>query len=1064
MRYIFPIKTESCYRWILLLFFPLLSFLPVNAQKYFFDNYGVAEGLSSSKVYTIFQDHNDLVWLGTEVGVSRFDGKEFKDFTSEQGMAENGVFAILEDSHDNLWFGHLDGGITRYDGHRFEVIRFDSITINGDITSFTETQDHKIWITTSASGALLVEHPFGPAGKMKIRQYLGRKGLSDRIFNAYHSKDNRYFCLSDVGVHLYLPAKDSFEIFPLKPFTHYFMKTCMLEDREGNFWFGTYHGGLYEYSKKRDTLRIFDSKRNGLAHNWISCLLEDNQGTLWVGTWGGGITRIRDGKLKTYNDRNGLQDNYIKCLVEDHEGNIIIGTQYHGMSIFKGEEFIVIDKADGLGNPTVSAIYQDSDHAYWFGTNEGITVYDPSKEPDRRFSYFSRRENGIENIVRFIVNDSREHLWIGTYQGGIFEYDPVRNQFYYDTYLNNRYLYRDLIITALVVDKNDHVWAGTNDGVTYFEPETKQGTRYSQGDGLVGNGITALYYDRGKDKLWIGSERKKGLTCYDFRTRKFERKILSKKITPLAITSGPDGTLWLGTNVGLFAYNGDSLTLHLTEEDGLLANRVNLVNTDKKGNIYIGTSKGLNKYIPDRKQMVVYTRRNGFVGIETQRNATFRDRQGYLWFGTANGAIRYDPGFVRKINAEPLTHIRSIEVNYEPRPMVPGMKLSYYEKSIIFHYYSISLTNPDAVRYQVMLKGADAGWRPVTTETRATYSALSPGHYTFMVKAKNSEGIWNSRPVTFSFTIRPPFYLTWWFISLVIILAGLGIWSYIKIRERNLIREKLILEEKVIQRTAEVVEKSKELEEKNRDITDSIRYAKRIQNAILPPEDEVPGSFVLFKPKDIVSGDFYWYNDPDTKLFIAAVDCTGHGVPGAFMSFIGYNSLNKIVNEYHITEAASILDHLNDEIYRTLHVQSRVEEVKDGMDLALVVYDRKTRILEYAGAHNPLYLIRNDELQEIKADRFSIGMTSMDQGRKFTNHEITIVPGDMIYIFSDGYADQFGGPDGKKFKSRQMKELFLTINQYDLEKQRQILDDTIEKWRGHEAQIDDILVIGMKFE
>ncbi|HHJ09960.1 MAG TPA: hypothetical protein ENK25_03610 [Bacteroidetes bacterium] len=355
MKYFFRIYTGSHYQRIFLLIFSLLIFSPGKAQKYFFDNYGVEEGLSSSKVYTIFQDHNDLVWLGTEAGLSRFDGKEFKDFTSEQGMSENGVFAIMEDSHDNLWFGHLDGGITRYDGHHFEVIRFDSLTINGDITSFTETQDHKIWITTSASGALLVENPFGPVGKMKVRQYLGRKGLSDQIFNAYMSKNYRYFCLSDVGVHLYIPEKDSFEIFILKPFTHYFMKTCMLEDREGNLWFGTYHGGLYEYSKKRDTLRIFDSKRDGLAHNWISCLLEDNQGTLWVGTWGGGITRIRNGKLKTYNNTNGLQDNFIKCLVEDHEGNILIGTQYHGMSIFKGEEFIVIDKGDGLSNSTVSA-------------------------------------------------------------------------------------------------------------------------------------------------------------------------------------------------------------------------------------------------------------------------------------------------------------------------------------------------------------------------------------------------------------------------------------------------------------------------------------------------------------------------------------------------------------------------------------------------------------------------------------------------------------------------------------------------------------------------------------
>ncbi len=1057
------IPKSTYLRWLffLALFFLVLPF--VEAQKYFFDVYGVEQGLSSSKVYTILQDHNDLVWLGTESGVSLFDGQKFTDFTSEQGMAENGVFSILEDSKGNLWFGHLDGGITRYDGHHFEVIRFDSVTINGDITSLTETPDHKLWITTSASGAFLVENPFLPVKEMKVHQYLGKKGLSDRIFGAFQSSDSGFFCLSDVGIHRYFPEKDSFEIFNLRHFTHYFTKTCMLEDRKGNFWFGTYHGGLYKYDRAKDTMVVFDSKRDGLALNWVSCLLEDSDGDIWAGTFGGGVTRIRDGQLETFNTTNGLKDNFVQCITQDHEGNILIGTRYHGLNIFKGERFISIDKSDGLSNPSVWAIYQSPDNEYWFGTNEGITVYDPSNKQDKRFRYYNRKENGIENIIRFIVNDSGEHLWIGTYQGGIFEYDPGRDRFYYDYYLN-RILYRDLIVTALAVDKEDHIWAGTNDGVTYFDPRTKQGTRYTQGDGLVGNGITALYYDRKRNMMWIGSERKKGLTCYDFHQKKFIRKIESKRITPLAITTDPKGTIWLGTNIGLYAFDGDTITMHLTEEDGLLANRINLIISDKNGNIYVGTNKGLNKFVPGGEKMEVYTRRNGFVGIETRRNAAYMDRQGYLWFGTANGATRFDPRVKRRGNTEPLTHIRSIEVNYVPRTMVPGMKLQHNERSIIFDYYSICLTNPDAVRYQVMLEGADAGWRPVTTETRATYSALSPGHYTFMVKARNSEGIWNSKPVTFSFLIRPPFYLTWWFITLMIILISMTVWTYIKIRERNLVREKVILEEKVVQRTAEVVEKSKELEARNKDITDSIRYAKRIQNAILPPENILSDSFIFFKPKDIVSGDFYWFNSFGSKIFIAAVDCTGHGVPGAFMSFIGYNSLNKIVNEYHITEPASILDYLNDEIYKTLHIQSRVEEVKDGMDLALIVYDTGKHILEYAGAHNPLYLVRDHQLQEIKADRFSIGMTSMDQGRKFTNHTIEVKSGDMTYIFSDGYADQFGGPEGKKFKTRQMKELFLKIYTLDLKEQKKILGKTLEKWKGKEDQVDDILIIGTKFD
>ena len=260
-----------------------------------------------------------------------------------------------------------------------------------------------------------------------------------------------------------------------------------------------------------------------------------------------------------------------------------------------------------------------------------------------------------------------------------------------------------------------------------------------------------------------------------------------------------------------------------------------------------------------------------------------------------------------------------------------------------------------------------------------------------------------------------------------------------------------------------MVEKSKELERKNKDITDSIRYAKRIQNAILPPPDIFPDTFVFFHPKDIVSGDFFWMNTHETKRFIAAVDCTGHGVPGAFMSFIGYNSLNKIVNERHITEASVILDQLNEEVYKTLHVQSKDENVKDGMDLALLVYDTETRILQYAGANNPLYLIRDGELQEYKADRFAIGMISVDTERKFTNHTIEMKEGDMTYIFSDGYADQFGGPDGKKFKSKQLKRLFLDIHHLAPAGQKKKLEETLIAWMGYEEQVDDILIIGTRY-
>jgi serine phosphatase RsbU (regulator of sigma subunit) len=284
---------------------------------------------------------------------------------------------------------------------------------------------------------------------------------------------------------------------------------------------------------------------------------------------------------------------------------------------------------------------------------------------------------------------------------------------------------------------------------------------------------------------------------------------------------------------------------------------------------------------------------------------------------------------------------------------------------------------------------------------------------------------------------------------------------YIKIRERNLVREKRALEEKVKERTFELSEANAELATKNKDITDSIRYAQRIQMAILPKKIPFTDVFVLFKPKDIVSGDFYWLAKKDNKELMAAVDCTGHGVPGAFISFIGYSSLNKVVKEIGVTKPSEVLNRLNEAVEQALNLKGE-EAIQDGMDLALICYDTYNNTLEYSGAYNPLYLVRNSEVIEIKANRFAIGK-STEPEKKFTNHSCKLQKGDTVYIFSDGYADQFGGQDNKKFKSSSLKKLLVGIQEKPMSEQKVILDKTIEDWRGNIEQIDDILIIGRRF-
>ncbi len=259
----------------------------------------------------------------------------------------------------------------------------------------------------------------------------------------------------------------------------------------------------------------------------------------------------------------------------------------------------------------------------------------------------------------------------------------------------------------------------------------------------------------------------------------------------------------------------------------------------------------------------------------------------------------------------------------------------------------------------------------------------------------------------------------------------------------------------------------KEIEEKNRDMISSISYAKMIQDAIFPPEQILmkllPESFIFHRSKDIVGGDFYWIDEQGGKVLISAIDCTGHGVPGAFMSIVGYNLLNSAFKEHRRTTPSQILDELKKGVSNTLRQTHEFGSVKDGMDVALCVIDKNKMELQFAGAYNPLYLVRDGRLIETKANKFPVGISYRNDMKQFTNHIFKIEPGDCYYIFSDGFADQFGGPVGKKFKYDRFKSLLVDISDLACHDQKRILEQTFLEWKGNLEQVDDTLVIGMKF-
>jgi serine phosphatase RsbU (regulator of sigma subunit) len=363
---------------------------------------------------------------------------------------------------------------------------------------------------------------------------------------------------------------------------------------------------------------------------------------------------------------------------------------------------------------------------------------------------------------------------------------------------------------------------------------------------------------------------------------------------------------------------------------------------------------------------------------------------------------------------------------------------------------------------------------------------VGSGSHELKIQAKNIFGKYSNEE-TLTFFIPPPFYASWWFILICIAIAIYAIYMFIKIKEQNLIKEKKILEEKVRERTQQIAEQKEQIEMQynalaiqneeienqrnkiavqNREITDSIYYAKRIQTAVMPDGAAIStllsDYFVLFRPKDIVSGDFYWIFKKNAKIYVAAADCTGHGVPGGFLSMLGISTLNEITAIDKEFKANELLNLLKARIKNTLIKEGHSDdETKDGMDIALCIIDRTNYTMEYAGANNPLFMVRNNELLAYPADKMPIG-TYLGEKESFTNNEIKLSKNDMIYLFSDGYKDQLGGESVKRLKTSGFRKLLLDVHEMPMKKQKEELEAFFDKWKGEQEQMDDIMIFGIR--
>ncbi|HEX7413286.1 MAG TPA: SpoIIE family protein phosphatase, partial [Bacteroidia bacterium] len=375
--------------------------------------------------------------------------------------------------------------------------------------------------------------------------------------------------------------------------------------------------------------------------------------------------------------------------------------------------------------------------------------------------------------------------------------------------------------------------------------------------------------------------------------------------------------------------------------------------------------------------------------------------------------------------------------------------------------------NKNELEFSHYLEGHEEEYNHFTKSDKISYTNLHEGHYTLHIKSRNILGI-EGTPVNYSFTILPPWYRTYWAYGLYVVALVVSVTFIIRYNTKRLKEQNIKLEKIIAERTKEVEHQKEEIQHKNKEITDSINYAVRIQQAILPPIHEIKkvyqNLFVYFQPKDIVSGDFYWFHKiSDTELLIACADCTGHGVPGGFMSMICSDKLNDAVQKTF--DPAEILFHVNNNVKKALRQAETAEEGanKDGMEIALVRMDFSSKKLWYAGANRLLWILKHhaEDIEEIKPTKASIASFTKPNF-KYVGHELQLDSGDLVYITSDGYPDQFGGPDGKKFMSKSMKKLILSIRHETIHEQEKIIKNTINQWMEGYEQVDDLLVIALK--
>ncbi len=1043
----------------ILVFLFIFSFVLISGQSINFKKYGIDEGINHPTIYTINQDAEGFIWLGTGAGVSFFDGQKFSPALLKESLFDAYPNVSYKDINGKIWFGFNDGSVAQTQGRKLTVLYKD--TINPSVINTITSYDNNTVLAGSQNAGIIVFQ------NQKFSKII-TEGLNKLVYSIYALNDKLLIGSSN-GLYLYnislkdnkLEQKSKIEGIPSSKVT------CIVASAiKGEYWIGTDDAGFFKATIDIDkNIFIIDNvgEKFGLEEANIQNILEDKSGNLWIGTFGAGVYKIAFSKqtntynlLQTHNLGNGLTDDFIKVAFEDIEGNIWIGTYSNGLAAIVDEAFSFYNfKNEGISSDILS-IAVEKDKIWMGGRNVLI-----KKTINGSDIQIVNEKNGLptDAIISLLVDG--ETLWIGTEKKGIYKMDIKTlkiSKFYYSlNSLENK-------INKLAIWK-DNLWVATNGGVVNFNLKTKSETHYSTDNGgLPHNKINSLIVDK-TGSVWIAT---KSTSIFSINSEKKYKIANAVDLEFTSLAFDKNGYLFAATyGDGIFHFDKNDSLNYYSEVNGLKSNYCYSLIPDNDGNIWVGHRLALSKILVGKKKIINYGNEIGIKG-DCNFNSVAADGNGTLRFGTSDGIIQYN--YLKSSGSliPPMTNIISVKINDEEIDFSKPIVLPYGKYRIKIDFIGLNYKSPNTVKYQYLLEGWESQWSEVTSNTSVFYPRVEDGNFEFVLKAYNAEGVSQTIPLRMSIKIEAPLWKRWWFITLLVLLISYAVYWYIQYRERKQIEFQQYLQKLLDERTREVMEQKEEIEIKNRDITDSITYAQKIQNSILPSvrkiQENFSGCFILYQPRDIVSGDFYWFDRvSDDKFMIVCADSTGHGVPGALMSMIGTTLIKDICNRPDVVSPLNVLQKLDEEMIRTLNQNFEAEKSSDGMDLIVCEINTTTNVVKIASAMRPVIIYQNHQEVYIAGSKNSIGgETYMNQAKEFEELSYQLSKGDIIYMFSDGFPDQFGGPMGKKFKMTRMRNLIKDVSQLPMEEQYNYIRNSFNIWKNNYEQVDDVLFMGIK--